>query len=340
MSNLAQFKKNNFGFLRLSKIVDHFCVHSFNNDRKYFPNLLRIAEFTWKQIYWNDLRVPRNKLLLVDKSNNTVQIPADSLRIVGISVLDNCNHWQPLYVDEFYNTMETPKASTCGCNKCNCDSELCMVMSNIEHTEEQYVMNGQTFTRIINTKVCPNGELIKEITEVFLTENNVVADLFQLRTRIERVDVLEIKPCGCVDNTPANWKKCSEACGHPFLQNKHHKCCQPTTIPLGKPLRGRYVIDEDLGVIHILDCDTDKVLVTHISNGEECGEELMIPEYAEETVLTGLYWRSIRFRNNVSGGEKMGAKIEHISAVQDLIEFLNPIVPHEFLDLQNREFKW
>jgi hypothetical protein len=327
MTDKDIYKRGEYGFVPLSDFVDRFMAHSFNNGRKYYKNMLLIAADTWKELYWKTLRVTRTKRVCVDHATHTVRIPTDCLKVIEVRIFDVCDNMQELT----YNPRRQPKALAakgCGCKKCDCTSSVCESMGTVAHLSEDIEFSGVIYQKLTKSKVCPNGDLVMEITEPFAKkdENGGVQVVF--RTYQNRVGSLAVKPCGCVENTVENNRVCCSALGTPI------SCCAPTC----KTGEGQYKIDGCY--IHFFDISCDYVDINYITNGEECMSEIMIPEYCREAMFAGLYLFSIRFRQTISPYEKRAAKTEWAMEKQELYEFLNPISAHDFNELQHQFPKW
>jgi hypothetical protein len=337
MKNEQQYLKGNYGFKTLSWVVDDFMKVTFNDGRKYYLNFLSIARSVWKELYWKELKAFKQKRIEVDKSTGTARLPADYIRWQAVGLVDDCNNIVPLSYNPYFVTAPKLKAPKgCGCTKCSCDSDLCGVLAGLDLTYEDVVYGEQTFQRIIKSKVCENGDLIREITEPFLTKDADDQDVIAWRTRPERVTKVEVSPCGCVIDTPENRKTCIQVCGH-FLPFEK-ECCE-TPLWTGSNKNGKFKIDEDRGVIWLMNVKADKVILSYTSDGEDDCSEIIIPEYAVEAVKAGIYFHSIRYRK-MSDSEKEWARKNFSVELEQFLHFLWPIVPHEMRETEDIFYKW
>lgn len=334
MTNKEQFKKGEYGFLPLTDVVDRYMINSFNTGQKYYKAMLLMAAETYKQLYWKTLRVPKNKRVAVDKTTMTVRMPHDCLKLVGVKIIDHCDNTQYMTHNPYKNIVAPPVATGCGCKVCACQSDLCLYINGITHVTEDVELNGQTYQRVIKTKVCPNGDMIQEITDPYAVKNGNAIEI-SFFTRQERIAALTVLPCGCVEPTQDNRKTCYQVCGCPV------DCCDDgcdNNERVRRSRDGNYKVDDC--IIYLFDTSAAFVEVSYVSTGEECATEIMIPEYCVEAMYAGLFLGSIRFRQNVSPMQKREAKRDFEIEKQELYEFLNPIAEHDFLALQGYFPKW
>ncbi len=160
----------------------------------------------------------------------------------------------------------------------------------------------------------------------------------ETRMRTERVDSLAVKACGCIIDTPENKAKCLSVCGSVALCGPAQS---PGTVGSSNNINnGTWKIDEEGGVIHILSGSPEKVVLSYVSSGEGCAKEILIPDYAVDCLMTGTYYRSLRFRSNIALGAKDAAKRDFESEKHELVQFLNPLDAEEFQNIQNRPTIW
>lgn len=335
MSQLDKYKCGNYGLDTLGNHTDRFMLRSFNNARKYYPNMLRIAADYWKKLYFQNLRVFKEKLVCVDPGMTTVRWPVDCLRIVGLNLVDNSGRKWYMEEDGKRNTAPLDLTTAkCGCKQCNCTSEACDGFAANTFQEEDVEIGGQTYKRGIKMRVCPSGDIMKEITEPYAIERNGEM-VIEYRTKEEVIENVTVKVCGCVENTPVNLEKCYTLCHWPEPEECHNEC---PTLP--RRPRGKYKADKDLRLIYIFDCVPKQVLIRYVSDGEDCGAEILIPEYAAPALYAGMYLGSIEFRLNIPAYEKRMAKIRYDEEVSELLKFMWPLDFEKIKLLQHKFPKW
>lgn len=332
-----RYKKGEYGFTRLSKLVDDFCIEMFDDGKRFFLNYFKIGKIVWNKLFYTDLKAFKDTYLLVDKSTNTARLPPNYKKWYALSVVDDCNNKQFLSYNEYFVTAEKPKNNKCGCKKCSCSSELCGDMAGVNIAYEDVVYNNTTYQKVIKTKVCETGDIVEEIYEPLLTKNAEGDDEIVFKTTRRHVATLDTSPCGCILDTPENKLKCVSACGHKIT------CCRKeckTPTYTGGDNAGKFKIDEDHGVIWLMNCTADKVLLTHSCNGtDNCGDTL-IPDWAAEAVKAGMYYKGNRYRKGVPISDKQYAKSNYDHEVMEMFTFLWPIIPHEQIDTQDIMHLW
>jgi hypothetical protein len=328
MGKLDQYKNGMFGFNTLSNRVDQYGLHADNEGQRGFARMSRIAADVWKDIYFQKLRVYKEKLLKIDLSTYTVAWPVDCLRVIGVNWVDCDGRKHYMAHDGQANTarVEIPLTAKCGCNKCGCTSDACSSFNANTYTEQDVEINGELFKAVTKARICPNGDIMQEITEPYAIEKEGVITV-EYRTRNVLVENIDVKECGCIVDTPINRKKCFDFCGYPI----NYKCEKP---------EGKYKVDEDTHLIHFFDCDIKEALVKYVSNGEENCKEILIPDYAVNALYTGMFHYSIRFKLNVGAYEKIRAQQNFEEECMELVKFLNPLDLDAIREFQTTFAKW
>lgn len=334
MTSKEQYKQGDYGFYSLSRVLDLYMAESFNVGRKYYKNMLIIAAGVYKELFWKALRTVKKKRVPIDAATMTVRLPHDCLRLVALRIKMDCDLTEFLTYDarRYITPIQIP---VCGCKACGCTNPLCAELHDgFDYIEEDVTLGGVVYKRAIKTRLCANGDLLQEISEPYAVKGTEGAVTVSFRTRHELVETLTLKPCGCVEETALNAKKCCDTRG--VLMDCCSVDCNGVT-----PGPGTYKMDdEDPCHIYLFDTTATHLDIIYFTNGEECAEEILVPEYCKEAMFAGLYLGSIRFRSNVQSYEKRAARTEWAYEKQELFEFLNPLIPHEFIDLQYSFPKW
>jgi hypothetical protein len=326
-------------FITLGKFVDNFCAQSYNDGQRAYDNILVIAQHFYGEIKRKHLKTYRKRKLSVEQGLNIVYLPGDVHRIIKVKVTDDCNHEQELDLDQYYDIDKPEAAKGCGCKKCDCTSSLCGAINSISYEEEDVLVHDdKTYRRIIKSKVQPNGDLIRETVEPYATKGDNGQIIIAYKTHIERVTTVEVKNCGCVIDSPVNRSSCISACGVSVCDQL--QCDQETTIPLPHMHHGRYKVDEDKTILHLIGCSPSHVKVQYVSNGSECDEETLVDIDDVEALLNGVYYGTLRFRRDVSPLEKREALRAYERSKQERLEDESPIDPSRLLELQNTFYKW
>lgn len=334
MQNKEKYKKGEYGFVPISKVVDEFMNDSFNDGRKYYTNFLKIAKRTWKKLFYMELGLTESVVVYINKSTNTAEIPPLTTSVIGISIVDDCKKLHALTTDDNLNIKEIPAPKGCGCKVCDCDNEVCSGSNPMDYFTEQVNIDGTDYPKVTARKLCANGDVIEEITESLPKGDGAGGFNIVTRKSQKYIGKVAVKPaCNCVVNTAENKKVCVELCG---CRCDHHH----NQIPVGKNEHGHYKLDLDRGIIHLIGVKQPYIIVRKQGNGEVTDQEIMIPEYGIDCITSGMFYRSLRHRSNISGAQKREAHISYKMEVQDLIEFLNPIDPEGVRELQDHFMQW
>jgi hypothetical protein len=341
MSQEEKYKRGQYGYTLLSKVVNAYMDESFNDGRKYYTNLLKMAKVSFYELFTKKFRLSKNMVIHIDPSTNTGLLPSDFGGLPSFFVVDECNRKQPLSTDENYNVVpitERPSNKGCGCRKCNCDNEACGAVNSPTYLSETItVAPGVTGEKITQTKALPNGDLIEEITMPIAQGDGTGAYEIVSRTTRRYIAKLDLKPCGCVLNLPKNNQKVIDACGC-------HVPCLPNAsgpVPSVANSNGKFVVDADQGIVHFIGVKQKYAVMNYIGSGECETDEIMVPDWAVEYMKADIHFRSMRFRNIIPGSVKRDAERFVEIEYDKLVVFLNPIDWNELTELKSGHFyKW
>lgn len=338
MNKLDKYRHGEFGYVKLTDVVNEYMNDSYNDGRKYFTNILLMAARSWQRLVRTTLKLPVNKIIYVDKSTNTVVLPANFDGPCKVYVIDECNKLQELFYDENHNVVEIPPPPAkkgCGCAKCNCDNEVCTTTNQVNYLEEDVVINSITYKKITQTKICSNGDIIEEIAEPIAEGDGEGGFTVITRNYKNYIAKVDVKPCGCIINVPSNNQKLIDSCGCAVI------CCRPKNqIPIAFNKRGHYKLDLERGVIHLINVKEKKVLLVYQASFEN-EYEIMVPEYTLDFLTTDIHFRSMRFRSNVSDSKIDKAEQRRNKEEKEVREFLGPINMQELNAFKSSHFpKW
>lgn len=325
--------------LTISEVVQELNIAQGNVKQNHFASNLIHAKWVWKDLLWTADWKLVQRVLEVDKTNDTITLPNNMIRLINISVMDKCGNLQPIAHNPNINTLDIrcpDKTCTCTCGGKN---TLCAETENITVKTETVTIYDVDYTKTIYTKSDSAGDVYEIAhTPVYNQETSAV-EFIDNRTYICNLDVTET---GCVKATEPNRRKLVEHCGCfiPFIYgygpncgpecnlDRHHHECE-TLIPAQVIAHfGFYNWDAQKGdVIHLKHVKADRVIVAYQNNGQETNDEMLVPEYAVETMIYGILWRQ-KFAvpsNVISMGEKQVSKMDYAKAKMDLFEFKNPL---------------
>lgn len=318
----------------LSEAVENFNIESGNVRGHHFTKMLVHAKWVWQDLLLNTIWSFSQKILEVDKVNNTVKLPDNRVRLINISAIDKHGNAQPLAYNPNFNTQDVacpPK--TCGCPGCGCNNTLCGLIDAIQYRTETVYLNGIAYTKEIWTRKDANG-LVEVSKTPFLDNATVVYEEF-----IKKVCDLEMTSNGCIKFTEPNRKRIVEHCGCYFPIVHRHMV--DVSYPPYESYFGDFNWDSvDKDVLHLKHVKAERLLVTYQTNGMDDGSQINIPEHAVSALQYGIMHRQAAFSTRTSTLEKRNAKNEYNNAKNELFEFENPLKISDFVQLQETIAKW
>jgi hypothetical protein len=352
--------------LTLSECVDQYLALRQVDKKKYYAGYLIAAKWAWKELFWNTLWVTQSvwkPILSSGDIYNYIEIPKDCLRIFTINEVDDCGNLITVYYNSKLNTIPIPPPATGGL--C-CTNGVCQDVASFNYTT-QWLFNiaGVDYYQKIWLKYCPNGTIIEYTETPVKKYNDFTGDGgdymndynndhlrigaafsdYTIVTQIEQktLCVLQAKPCGCPVENDYNQQLLKETCGchiSPFGKKWAEKCA----------VESGNINDNWHGDVKIAPCGTkiyyrgsfhrkrkypNHLLLLYQTNAENCGEQVIVPEYAVEAVFCGVDFRTKRFNNSFSLSEKKEAKYEWHDAQSNVIKFLSPINLEEISNVQD-----
>lgn len=165
-------------FIKVSDAVDELSLSRRDHDRVDWLRNLILSKSVAKDLKIKFLNDFKRVWLPINPSTNTVRLPFDNMRYRTISVEEKCrdifgketSKIIPLTLNPYINI--TPKeAITCN-NSCGCEiaHPVCQELADYTVTEEEISIDPNVSPPIAGVRqtilrVCPNGDIIKEVTE-------------------------------------------------------------------------------------------------------------------------------------------------------------------------------
>jgi hypothetical protein len=378
----------------LSEAVDEYLLTRGIDKKKYYLKYLVIAQRIWQELFWNTLWVVSNVKLPLKKGHpyHYVDFPGDCERLLSVTTTDHCGKMVPLYYNHQLDVLPDPPLKQCGCGKCDCGGVCADVNAFTVTTTLLFTINGIGYSEKTWLKYCPNGDLW-EYREVptkkyldFVGEtgdyNNdyntdystgsslgnftIVTETFQ-----KKICTLEVKPCGCPVETPANQTLLMDHCGC-FLTFSHtRRChCDPFLNDPGPDVYGEIKVSSCRTRIyyrpnmqrHLRNCIVSAIpaaLVTpdcpgaavlpalptflqviYQTNSKTPNTQTLVPDYSLGAMFSGMDWKSKLFNSKYSLQEKQFAKYQYNDDVNKIIAFLNPFNLETLSHIQDAPMRW
>ena len=339
----------------LSKIVKELALKQGNMKETDVFKQLVYARWVWKDIFRKYIWAIKNQVLCLDPVSHTFVKPSDCERIINISVVDFSSKIQPLTCDPGLNTAAISCiAQKCSCNTCHGDNTLCGAAENaISYTTEMVTIHDVDYIKQTWTRYS-NGAVQQEMK--IPTWDEATGTVVENTEYVTLCNV-EVTDKGCIKPTAANMELLRTYCGadnNPFIYPWWYE--QNNLVPVPYNYYGYWNVNAaDGNIIHVFRRDHKpvhhvlpaqgrdnicKVIVSYQTSGETPGDEIMVPQYAQMAMDTGIMWQQKLYNPRAPMGEKQFHKNEYNAAKLDLNKFLNPIRLEVVAKLQTVLRRW
>lgn len=165
-------------YIKVSDAVDELSLSRRDNDRTDWLRYLVLSKSVARDLKIKFLNDFRRVWLPINPSTNSVRLPFDNMRFRSISVEEKCrdifgketSKVIPLTLNPYINI--TPQEPITCNNSCNCEiaHPVCVELANYEMICEEVSVDPNasppiTGQRQTILRTCPNGDIIKEVTE-------------------------------------------------------------------------------------------------------------------------------------------------------------------------------
>lgn len=348
---------NKCGTYTLGEVVAKYCLRLFNDSRKYFINYLSMASDVWENIYLRTLWIYQAEWLAVKKGSPYpyIKLPENIQYLIGIFYVDDCGKEIPLCVNNHYNVLAKPKSKQCGCKQnCNC-GDGCTAVNSFTYTSKTVTFDndvvdeagsavlasGTEFTEKTWIEKCSNGDLLRwrEVpSEKYLDTPITIGEQeysYQLEivTESMKLCTIELKSCGCVEESDLNKRLIAEHCGCSVAS------CQTDLHTVEVNPDGPEIKFSSCGkMAYIINGTKTEYLCKYQAN--KGSANVLVPREDLNAIMTGIDYESKRFNPSVSASEKREAKYAHRESIYDLLEFHNPIDMEALNRIYDGERKW
>jgi len=231
------------------------------------------------------LTSPRKATLTINRSTNTATLPPDFEEEYGVYIIVNGKKIQlklrPELVDS-KNIEDIPCEDKCA--KCSQPTSICNELTITEDTV-LVVIHDSTYEQTIIKKLYPDGSYFLETRiPVWDVEEETVI----YTTTKQFITSLDLKPCGCIEETPENIEKIKCCCNDVYC-NYFTPCDTNCDINYGG-----YRVFEDSGLIQFDAIGKfNKAYIEYRGFMPKKNGQYQIPEVAFETIVEWLKFRNI-----------------------------------------------
>lgn len=272
----------------------------------------------YKLLYTQVLpKIPHKALLEVNPNTHTATLPLD---FAGETFVGGINeHWQKVPIKlnnsivDSKNIINIPCEDAC--QKCQQDTGICNDLTVTEDTEI-IVIEDQPYNKTTIKKLYPNGDYYLEVTTPVLDVDTETVTYATKKTFITNFD---LKPCGCLDTTPANIVTLQTHC--PDVYCNYYASCASCTSP-----QSGYRIFEESGLIQFdANFPYSRVYIEYNGYLSKIGGQYYIPEVAFECIVEGIKKRAIKDKPNIPNWQIYNQKEDYRIAKRDLQKVLGRI---------------
>lgn len=362
----------------LSEVVDMYLILRGVQSKKYYPAYITAAFRAWKEIYQGVMWVQCSTWMSLKKGEpyDYIDVPRGIARFLSVNTVDKCGNVVGLYYNPQLNIIPEPKESTCGvgCKDCGCDSGLCGdVTSTIKTEKVLFVVNGVKYKESKWTKYCANGDII-EYTETPVKKyndrigsggdfnNDYNNDYFTgtpgafenmhvvYETSQRIICKLQVKPCGCPEDTEENADLLSKNCGCYLNPCRKRKRCYQVFAPVNGNGFGEVKMSECGTKIYYKyppknHCHKEFKIPTHLQvsyqvSGEAENSEITVPDGAQACLFAGIDYYTKVYNNRYNMTEKELSRIQWEREKSNYILYNNPITMSFLKAVQDTPIRW
>lgn len=250
-----------------------------------------------KKLSRETLRLGMRKVTItVNRSTNTATLPEDFTEEHGLFVIV-CDKKVPLRPNSSLVDTKGIQDIACEdkCPRCAQDTSLCNDLTITESTRLVQIGN-QTGTETTIKKLYPNGEYFLEVTYPVL---DIGSQTIRYVTAKDFITTLDMKPCGCVDLTPATVEKIRCCCPDVFCNHIMDCDCNCTED------FGTYNIFEETGLIQFDKVGQfKKVYLEYWGFIPKKHGQYHVPEIAYETLTEFTKYKAIQNKRGMTRWER------------------------------------
>lgn len=328
----------------LGEVVDQYCIRRFNDRRKYYDNYLSIAQDVYRELYRKILPSTISRAVEIIHEDNEPHpfawVPDDMECFYSLNIPTKNGELAEVFYNEKINVFTPPKKKL----KCGCvTNDLCDCISNLQLITTPKEIDGAPFIEKQWLQCCANGDVMeyREVPvknygteggsynndygndyDIIASDGNVVVLKFT-----KKLGKLDVKPCGCVEETPNNKKIIYECCGC-YLGIKPVSCTD--WLCKNKPCKSSIKFSECGTKIYLINVKAEYAVISYQHDGVKCGEEVMVREYERKALWSGINYESIVYFPKSTPNDIMLSRQIKLRDETELFEYLNPIDAERF----------
>lgn len=235
--------------------------------------------------------------LLVNQNTRSATLPADFSEAHFVGAIDNNGKKVALRVNGKIPDVKSIEDIPCEdkCEKCQQDTSICNELTTTE-TITLVVVGDSMQEQTVVKKLYPDGSYFLETTiPIWDVESQSVI----FTTQKEFITQLDLKPCGCIDETEENIERIRCCC--PDVYDCYFSCCDDTC----DDDYGGYKLQEESGTIYLDKAHLHrKVYLEYWGFLAKKNGQYQVPEVAFETLVNWVKFKKVENQRNISLGER------------------------------------
>lgn len=360
--------------ISLGDLVDNFCLEQGNMREAFITKILLHAKWTWKDIFRTSIMGSRTQVF-THHGHGKIKLPDNCERVYNVSVVDHCGIMHPLTFDPDYNTTEIRCNQTCSCTNCNGQNSLCGAVDNLTATQTFKLyyppapappgpgVSLPTTTWVI-TNACGDVQTVTKYP-VPLWNGTFFVKVQSWETVSQTVCNLDVDSNGCIRPTEANIAMMGQylsdygfnpgsydGFAYRGPDTYHRELLGPQYNYYGfwnyNTANGQIIHvfrNSQCPNCHRQDCcdgshdqnNIGSVIVSFLTNGEEPGTEILVPEYAYDAMVIG-----IRYRQELLAmrpGVRIAGEFQrmYVDAKFQIAKYLNPLRMEDVYKMQSQK---
>jgi hypothetical protein len=324
-------------YLSLDELVDEYMISTLNDQGRLVLNYHVHAKWIWRELMIGSewAVVSQWVKVQVDEESGQayIELPKGVERFISLERVDARGRLRPFLADDHISVLAPVASNGVCCPSCGGQDGMGAALKEMTVVTRPVQINGVTYIEKLWKKLEPSGDFL-EIRETPALDNSVSPAVVSTTTLVRKVCSFEVMACGCISRSDSNRQLFQLYCGGHTVESRRRALCGRQWAKIRK--YGNRVYFSFEGAV------PDFVLLTSQTNGEGRSAEIMIPQHMADAMIFGIHWRAgaLAPASVVSPTEKRERAIEWEKAKTRLLEYLNPLSPADFLDIQMRLPKW
>lgn len=187
--------------------------------------LLAWSKYVWEDMNLTTIKVPVRKVFKINKRNNSVTLPAESVKVSSVSVIGKHGELLPVFRSEKVegsDLVDVGAKYDCGCDK-KCGNKLCGIIQNyqaIQSVKHDKNPDGTDVSfNCVDRKFILGDTFYEQIQYPLRVYVSGVWVETILNTEDRELCKVEIDAKGCVIDTDENVERLCNSCGYNYVES-------------------------------------------------------------------------------------------------------------------------